>query len=274
MRAWRFDLSEDLEGHDALVLAGAREVRAVVADELDLGAARLDEVEDGLGLAVVALRRADEGEARDARRRRDGGEERLLGRRVEAVPHGGDGDFGAVVGRAEDLGEPGLDGGAAEVADVRGRGEARLAGHGVAHRELVAHRVELVGERRAADLEAVRVARAEGHGAQQHLAVGGADVDVRAVLALDLLDHAPHRRVRQRAVEADAVVAEAGHELAEDGHGLAPLALVDGRRRRRRGGLGLLALGRGDDGGGGGGALAALRGRDGGGHAEGRHALF
>lgn len=68
---------------------------------------------------------------------------------------------------------------------------------------------------------------------ETHLAVRGADVDVRLVLALDTLDHVAHGLVGERAVEADAVVAEAGHEFAEDGP-----AGCRGARARGGGGVG------------------------------------
>ena len=47
-----------LEGHDALVLAAPRQVALVVAHELARAALLADPINNGLGVAVVALRRA------------------------------------------------------------------------------------------------------------------------------------------------------------------------------------------------------------------------
>ena len=55
-----------LEGHDALVLAAARQVALVVADQFARAALLADPINNSLGVAVVALRRADEREARHA----------------------------------------------------------------------------------------------------------------------------------------------------------------------------------------------------------------
>ena len=55
-----------LEGHDALVLAAPRQVALVVAHELARAALLADPVDNSFRVAVVALRRADQREARHA----------------------------------------------------------------------------------------------------------------------------------------------------------------------------------------------------------------
>ena len=55
-----------LEGHDALVLAAARQVALVVAYELARAALLADPINHSLGVAIISFGGADEREARHA----------------------------------------------------------------------------------------------------------------------------------------------------------------------------------------------------------------
>ena len=114
--------------------------------------------------------------------------------------------------------------GRGNVADVGVAGEDGAAdGSLELVRELLLHGVEFIDEAVAGDFDSERPFRAEGQGSEHHLAVGGADVDVRLAVDFEAIEDFAGGRRRQGPVETVAVVAEARLELREDRHGHGPV---------------------------------------------------